>query len=577
MNKLLPYEIAHHILGEYNRYHHRFKGITKRAVIRFESRDWHGIQGDTKKRLTLYRDLVGATTEKVKEMLQGNLWDQNIWYQVKLMFAEDVMNLNTRNVAKTFYNSVFRHAHKGLSADHDLMFVTDPEQDQYQFKSVQPIYNTYNGNQTAESLVRAILKDFKFDAKYEDLKRDVNYIVQAIDQDFLSKYKVDRNTRVEVIRSVFFRNQGAYLIGRAHIDNRITPFVLPILHNENGVYFDSLITDTNDVSVIFSYNRSYFLVDIDIPSEYVEFLSTIAPTKSIGELYNSIGLVKHGKTELYRSFLSFLDITDEQFDLAPGIKGMVMTVFTMPSYNFVFKIIKDQFDYPKKSTRAKVKEKYEIVSQHDRVGRMSDTHEFEHFIVDRHHFSDHLLEELKKDAPSLLTITEDYVEIKHLYVEKKMIPLNLYLEECTAKEAEEVIDEYGLAIKQMAAVNIFPGDMLLKNFGVTRLKRVIFYDYDEIGFLTDYNFRLMPEPRDHEEEMSSGAWFSVNDNDIFPEEFSKFLIGRKEIREIFFNLHNEIFQAKYWRTVQKRIKAGEIILVYPYKKSMRFVERFRSK
>jgi isocitrate dehydrogenase kinase/phosphatase len=181
-----------------------------------------------------------------------------------------------------------------------------------------------------------------------------------------------------------------------------------------------------------------------------------------------------------------------------------------------------------------------------------------------------LIKELLEDAPSKVIINDDTIEIKHLYIEKKMIPLNLYLETATPEEAVEVVIEYGKAIKDMARVNIFPGDMLLKNFGVTRLNRVVFYDYDEIGFLTDYNFRKIPESRNYEDEMSAEPWYSVGPNDVFPEEFPKFLIGRPEILKIFYDYHGDLFEVDWWQNVQKQLKKGEIVDVFPYRRRLRF-------
>ncbi len=573
MDKLLPYNVAHYILGEFINYHHQFKGITKRATIRFEHRDWYGIQADAVERLDLYREKVGATTEQIRKMLGEHQVNREVWRRIKQMYAEDVLNWSARNIAETFYNSVYRHAHQGLSADEEMMFVLPSHESD--FRSVEPIYRTYSCQQPVEDLVDQIFQDFRFDVPFEDEERDKQFIAEAFEEDVLSRFRPLKANRVEIIRSVFFRNKGAYLIGRVHVAGIVLPFVLPLLHNENGVYVDALLTNYNDLSVLFSYNRSYFLVDVDIPSEYVEFLKTIAPTKGLGELYNSLGLVKHGKTEFYRDFVRHMHSNpEEQFVVAPGIKGMVMSVFTLPSYKMVFKVIKDRFEIPKKTTREKVKEKYHLVSQHDRTGRMADSHEFENFCVDRKRFSEELLQELQEVAPSLLSVDEEKVEIKHLYIEKKMIPLNMFLENCTPEEAEEVVDEYGSAIKQLAAVNIFPGDMLLKNFGVTRLHRVVFYDYDEICFLTDCNFRVIPEARTYEEEMSDTPWYSVAENDIFPEEFRRFLIGNRMVRNLFFKLHGDIFDVKFWKDMQEKQFRGEIVDVFPYRRQQRFQNRF---
>ncbi|MEO1437218.1 MAG: bifunctional isocitrate dehydrogenase kinase/phosphatase, partial [Bacteroidota bacterium] len=345
---------------------------------------------------------------------------------------------------------------------------------------------------------------------------------------------------------------------------------LPLLNGEQGIHVDALLLDLDDVSSIFSYHRAYFLVDVDIVSETVDFLESILPTKNMSELYNSIGFEKHGKTVFYREYLRHMRQTEDQFIIAPGIKGMVMSVFTLPSLNMVFKIIKDKFDPPKKMTAQEVKSKYKLVNLHDRVGRMTDTHMFEHLVFEKSRFSPELLEELQNVIASKLTITAQTVEIDHLYVEKRMTPLNLFLETASEEDAKAAIDEYGKAIKQLASANIFPGDMLLKNFGVTRLKRVVFYDYDEIGFLTEFNFRYIPEPRDEYEEMSSTPFFHVNPNDIFPEEFRKFLMRAGHLRKFFESIHGDLFDAKYWRSIQEQLRAGVIVDVFPYKLEKRF-------
>ena len=574
--KLLPYDAAHLILGAYLRYYHQYKRITKRAPIRFERRDWQGAQADSRERLTLYRDQVGTTTEEVLALLGEKGQDRSIWKRVKEMYLEEITNFNTRNIAETFYNSVFRHSHKGLSVDEDLMFV-HATGTYREFRSAIPIFQTFFLVQPLETVVRQLFSFYTFDAPWEDQERDIRYIARALEAKAIKSEGLPRNARLEMLKSVFFRNKAAYIVGRLHLEERIFPFIIPLLHEEKGIYADAMLLEVNEVSSIFSYNRSYFLVDVDIASEMVDFLQSILPSKNTGEIYNSIGFEKHGKTVLYRDFLRHLDRSLDKFEMAPGIRGMVMLVFTLPSYNMVFKVIKDHFLPPKKVTEREVKEKYEIVFFHDRVGRMADSHVFENFVFPRSRFSKELLEELLRDAPSKVTLTDEVVEIKHLYVEKKMIPLNLFLEDATPDEAEEVINEYGKAIKQLAAVNIFPGDMLLKNFGVTRLRRVIFYDYDEIGFLTEYNFRRIPEPRDYEDELASEPFYSVGPNDVFPEEFPRFLIGRQDIREMFYKLHGDLYDVKFWRDVQERLRQGEIFDVFPYRQRLRFRKIYRGK
>ncbi|MEM1123993.1 MAG: bifunctional isocitrate dehydrogenase kinase/phosphatase [Bacteroidota bacterium] len=567
--KLLPYDVAHLILVDYLKYYHRFKRITKRAKIRFEHKDWQGIQNDARERILLYRNRVTKTTSRIKEFLQDKTLSDDFWRSVKALYFDEIRNFNTRNIAETFYNSIFRHYHQGLGASPDMMFVFSTGTYR-EFKSTRPIFHTFNFTTSTTSTLKRILSLYSFDAPYRNLDWDIEQMRIRLEKRLTDLHINWENLRLEILKSVFFRNKAAYLVGRIFVHDQPYPFVIPLLHRAEGIFIDTLLLDYDDVSSIFSYNRSYFLVDVDIVSETIDFLKPILPTKRQDELYNSIGFEKHGKTVFYRDFERHLLRSSDKFIIAPGIKGMVMSVFTLPSYSMVFKVIKDRFDPPKKVTERIVKEKYEMVNQHDRVGRMTDSHMFQNMIFDRKRFDEDLLVELQADAGSKIKITDTTVEIKHLYVEKRMIPLNMYLEQATLEEARHAMKEYGQSIKEMAAVNIFPGDMLLKNFGVTRLNRVVFYDYDEIGLLTDFNFRKIPEPRNHYEEFSSTPYYHVGLNDVFPEEFGRFLVGDYKIRRIFSEMHGDLFEADYWKGVQERLKRGEIIDVFPYREELRF-------
>ena len=460
--KLLPYDTVYLILESYMRYYFDFKKITKRAKIRFEHRDWHGMQADMRERLSLYREVVGKTTELVRETVEERGKDKAFWVAVKQMYLEEIRNFNTRNIAETFYNSVFRHSHKGLSADAETMFVHSTGTYR-EFKSIYPFYHTLDFTRSIKSTLERLMSFYPYDAPFENLKRDIGKMEKVLEKK-LNRLNVSwKNLRVEVLKSVFYRNKAAYIVGRLYVHDSPIPFIFPMLHREKGIFVDALLLNYDDVSPIFSYNRMYFLVDVDIVIETVDFLQSILPTKRLDELYNSIGFVKHGKTVFFREFQRHLIRSNDQYVIAPGIKGMVMSVFTLPSYNVVFKLIKDNFEPPKNMTEDEVKQKYELVSQHDRVGRMTDFHMFENLVFDKRRFHPELIEELKKVAKSKIRIKGNLLTIKHLYVEKRMIPLDIFLRKATPEEANAAIRDYGMAIKQLAAANIFPGDMLLKN------------------------------------------------------------------------------------------------------------------
>ena len=243
-----------------------------------------------------------------------------------------------------------------------------------------------------------------------------------------------------------------------------------------------------------------------------------------------------------------------------------MSVFTLPGFSTVFKIIKDRFAPSKTVDRATVIDRYRLVKTVDRVGRLADTQEFTDLRFPLEKFDPECLEELLEVAARTVEVQGDEVLVRHCWTERRMTPLNIYLETANEQQVTEALEDYGLAIKQLAAANIFPGDMLLKNFGVTRHGRVVFYDYDEISYLTDMNFRKIPEPRYPEDEMSAEPWYSVGPNDVFPEEFPRFLFTDARLRKEFKTLHGDLFTAAYWQGLQDAIRAGTVIDVFPYKR-----------
>ncbi|MEG1834479.1 MAG: bifunctional isocitrate dehydrogenase kinase/phosphatase, partial [Burkholderiaceae bacterium] len=327
-------------------------------------------------------------------------------------------------------------------------------------------------------------------------------------------------------------------------------------------------------STLFSFTRAYFQVDMEAPSAYVNFLKTLLPAKPASELYTMLGLAKQGKTLFYRDFLHHLKHSSDKFIVAPGIKGLVMTVFTLASYPYVFKMIKDVIPYPKETDRAQIMGKYQLVKLHDRVGRMADTWEYSQVRLPKARFSPELIRELLATCPSQVEISDDAVVIRHVYIERRMTPLNLYLQHASDAELEHAINEYGNAIKELAAANIFPGDMLYKNFGVTRARRVVFYDYDEIEYMSDCHFRRIPPARNEEDEMSGEPWYSVGRHDVFPEQFGTFLLGDLRIRAAFLKHHADLLTPEFWQRRKERIASGVIENVYPYPQSLRFMNRY---
>ena len=561
------------ILNGFESYFADFQNITLSARSRFENADWLGLHSASAERIDLYKDKVHAVLAAVELVAGDDLNDYDFWRDAKRIYAGLIHNHNNFEIAETFYNSVFNSVFRHERVRNDYAFVFSSQSD-IPLSDSSPVLRYYRAQDSVRATFAELLSDYSFDIPYEDVERDLDWIDEALHRELeLSPERSlqEYNFRLEVLTAHFFRNKGAYIVGRVLYGEESEPFVLPLLHNEEGgVYVDTILFGSNRLSVVFSFTRSYFMVDAIIPSQYVLFLAKLMPAKPISEIYSSMGYNKHGKTYYHRSAVRHMESTTDKFIIAPGIKGMVMSVFTLPSYPFVFKIIKDRFTPPKDMTRDEVKAKYKLVKRADRAGRMADTQEFTNLAFARDRFSEELMEELHQVAPSLIKEQGKALIIGHLYVERRMTPLNLFLQNATDEELRSCMIEYGNAIKELAAANIFPGDMLLKNFGVTRHGRVVFYDYDEIVPLLDCNFRTIPEPRNEMEEMASQPWYSVGPNDIFPEEFRLFFSGNQRARKVFDERHSDIYEADFWRSLQEQIRGGFVESFYPYRRRLRF-------
>ena len=583
------HQIALATIQGFNKHYKLFRETSKNAKERFEQGDWLGVHKAVKERIRFYDDRVDECVERLRNEFDAGNLDENTWQQVKLLYIGLLLNHKQPELAETFFNSVCTKILQRAYFQNDFIFVRPAVSTEYienEEPSARPTYRCYYPTaETMQAEVLRLLEDFNLNVPFDDLPRDAALVLDAMKRQF-DHVKLRANFQFQVLSSLFFRNKGAYVVGKIINGFQEVPFALPVLHNrEDKLVIDAALFGEDDLLMLFSFARAYFMVDMEIPSAYVQFLRSMMPRKPRAEFYNALGLAKQGKTLFYRDFLFHMRHSSDRFRIAPGIKGMVMLVFDLPSFPFVFKLIKDYFPHQKETTREQVKAKYLLVKQHDRVGRMADTLEYSEVAFPRSRFDDALIAEIEKFAPSQLEISDrdgdgqTEVIIKHLYIERRMIPLNIYLQEAfdtglsdprARQQMEHSVIEYGNAIKDLVAANIFPGDMLWKNFGVTRNGKVVFYDYDEIEYLTDCNFRRVPTPRNEEEEMSGEVWYSVGPRDVFPETFGPFLLGNDAVREVFMQHHADLLDAAFWQSHQERIRAGHMFDVFPYDTDRRF-------
>jgi len=552
----------------FGEYHNEFKAITRRARTRFEQRDWHGMLADSQSRLELRNKIIARTVSAIRELLGERVNDHTVWVGIKAVYSGLIADREDWEIAETFYNSVTRRIFATVGVDAQIEFV-DTDFDAPPTHARAPILRSYAQVESSAALVEQLLRDFAFTAPYADLARDAQRVAAQIGRELRRLSAPLMLTRVQVANQIFYRGRRAYLVGKLYAGAHTLPMILALQNEAGGVYVDAALLDEDDVSILFSFTRAYFFVEADRPYELVRFLQALMPRKRLAELYTSLGYHKHGKTELYRDLLKHLAQSDDQFEIAPGERGMVMLVFHLPSYEAVFKIIKDSFDEPKRTTPEQVKAKYNLVFRHDRAGRLVDAQEFEHLAFDRARFGDALLGEMLRTAGRTARIEGDSVVIQHLYVERRLEPLNLYVKYADDDAVRRAVMDYGNAIKDLAKANIFTGDILLKNFGVTRHGRVISYDYDELCLLTDLDFRRLPQARNDDDEFAEEAWFYVGENDFFPEEFNKWLGLASQWKEVFLQHHADLFDTPFWNDVKTRLLAGEVIDILPYAESKR--------
>jgi isocitrate dehydrogenase kinase/phosphatase len=597
LDSSVAYDIAKAMMDGFNRHYRLFRTESARAKHRFETADWHGQQRAQRERIEFYDLRVLECSNRLEREYKADDQPMDVWQQVKLHYIGLLVDHHQPELAETFFNSVTTKILHRAYFQNDFIFVRPAVSTEYiedTAAQARPTYRSYYpGLGNMAEVLQRMVADFELRLGFEDLPRDAAWVAGAMLQR-LGDAKLRANFQIQVLSGLFFRNKGCYIVGKLINGFNEFPFALPVLHNKQGsLVIDAALFGEDDLLMLFSFARAYFMVDMEVPSAYVQFLRSMMPRKPRNEIYNALGLAKQGKTLFYRDFLHHLRHSSDKFRIAPGIKGMVMLVFDLPSFPYVFKVIKDFYPPPKDTSREQIKGKYLLVKQHDRVGRMADTLEYSEVGFPRDRFDDELIAEIEKFAPSQLEISDrdgdgtQEVILKHVYIERRMIPLNIYLQEAfdagganvadtsaMAERAREQIErgvvEYGNAIKDLVAANIFPGDMLWKNFGITRHGKVVFYDYDEIEYITDCNFRRVPAPRNEEDEMSGETWYSVGPKDVFPETFGPFLLGNPAVRSVFMKHHADLLDASFWQSHKDRIAQGHVHDVFPYDREKRF-------
>jgi len=567
-------QIAAVLIEGFDKHYRLFRATSAHAKELFEAAAWTEQQHAVQERVRFYDDRVRECTDRLRREFDVEALSAEVWRDVKLYYIGLLVEHSQPELAETFFNSVITRILRNTYHDNDLIFVRAAISTEY-IESDPPIYRSYYPKVDGEQeCFTRLFRDFGWSRPFADLDRDVGLLLSSLANRPGGPWThLEPNYQIQVLNSAFYRNKAAYVFGKLVNGHDELPFVVAVLNDAaNGLEVDAILLEPQQINLLFSLSRAYFMVDMEVPSGYVEFLRSMTPLRAGSELYTMLGLGKQGKTLFFRELLRHLHHSLDQFVEAPGIRGQVMLVFTLPSYPYVFKLIRDSFGFGKDTDRETIRSKFTMVKHVDRVGRLADTLEFVDLALPRERFSEKLLAELHELAPSMISDGDPLV-IHHCYVERRMVPLNIYLDRASPRELESAVIDYGNAIRDLVAANIFPGDMLWRNFGVTSYGRVVFYDYDEIEYLRDVNFRQIPPAGDEQSELAAEPWYGVLRNDVFPEEFATFLLSDPRLREIFLRHHAELLEPAFWQAAQRRIESGELLDFFPYPESLRFRSR----
>ncbi|WP_427852513.1 bifunctional isocitrate dehydrogenase kinase/phosphatase [Stenotrophomonas acidaminiphila] len=561
--------IARCIRDGFEDYHARFAAITRRARGRFEQRDWAAARQDAVERIALYDLCVGECMARL-QAIAGSRPGRDAWARVRTAFAMLVEGQIDGELYKTFYNTLTRRlfATRGVDDAIEFMALEIEPSDAITHPVARHVY-TVSEARPAEAFER-VLADYRFDVPYRHRLRCAAAIAVRL-QDDLAHWGPNPVRAIELLDTVFYRERRAYLVGRVFGEHRFSPCVIALVNDgDDGLRAEAVLSRRRDVAHLFGVSRSYFQADLPTVADAVVFLRSLLPGKPVDEIYTVLGRAKQGKTERYRTFFRhFQQHPDERLVPAEGTPGMVMAVFTLPSYPLVFKLIRDRFAWPKTVSRQDVEDRYALVFNLDRIGRLLDAQPYRHLRFPLARFAPALRRELLESCARSVRVEGDDLVISLCYVQRRFRPLNLYLREQTPQAARAAALDYAQAITDMARNDIFPGDMLLKNFGVSRHGRVVFYDYDELCRVGDCTFREWPQPRDAAEALAAEPWFHVAPNDVFPERFPLFMGLPRPLMEAVREAHGELFDPRWWRGLQAAFARGEFPDTPPYPRALR--------
>lgn len=572
----LEEKIAGLIFSSFHTYYLKYEGITGRAKYRFLNREWAQDVQDGVSRINLHPEIMGKLKEDVRHVQPDENFIRQHWREIRTSYMRlvkeksQVGNAYRRDLVHTYFYMAQRIFFPRDSIDDPMGLVWDNRANPSIVPGFVVKYEQGRSGQLRKLLAKIINKS-PFSGHLAHAQDDALLGARALELGLQNHGKnIEDLSSLELLSPVFYQTKRAYQVGRVVFKSgEFLPMVLGYAHPESGVQLDVVLVGEKDVSPLFSYTRSNFHVDVSAYREMVEYLVQMLPNKNRIDFLAAIGFHNPAKEYLKASLRAKLARPNAHFDFAIGVKGNATDVFSVTGFPFVFKIPRELSKKIDFVGRERIIENYRYVHRIDRVGRMLDGLRFQNMRFKKTNFTPELLAYLQENSPSHVRGEGDDVVFDDIFVQKKVIPLNVYLERADDKHTRSALIGLGECIKELISVGIFPGDLMAKNFGVDSDGKVVYYDYDDVDSVSKFQFRNIPAARnDDEETMALTDRITAGDYDIFPEQIATFLLRPKDL-EMFRLYHADLLRAEGWNKLKQSYESGEIPDLFPYPESKR--------
>jgi isocitrate dehydrogenase kinase/phosphatase len=558
--------VAAWIFDSFTGFYAEFQRLTWLAQTAFEERDPAAAVAGGTTRLGLYDATVHALADDVRRCYPSLMESDALWLTVEDTYRRKAQDRYDGDLAIAFLQSLWRRVHHGewRPVDYTLGELSRPVA-----RREDAIATIHCRGPLEATVVRELLAVGNLALPYRDLEADAVLVAQRLNDSLAADTLPPE--RVEMIRGCFFRNRGAYLVGRLLFqDGRVKPLVIALHNGEEGLIARAVLVTVPHVHNLFNTTQAAFHVTNLHYHEIAELLLSIMPRRPLGLQYAIFGYYHFSKVAIMSEITRQLAQSGEVLDTAPGSPGTVAMAFNAPCLAYVLKVIRDRptdgYKWGQFPGPAAVLDKYERVHRINRTGSMLDNTIFYNLKLDRAWFNPRLLDDLLSAAGNAVRLQGKAVIFRYLVVQRTLSPLNIYLRTAAPEKARRVISNLGHCIRNNAAANLFNRDFDARNYGVTRYLKVYLYDYDAVEALTDMKVRTNTDRVDGEE--GPPDWFFESGFVFLPEEMEAGLcIADRELCRAFRTEHAELLTVRYWEELQAAHRSGRVPGVRTYPES----------